>query len=34
MVDIKMRPEKTPVRVRKDEVLEKVMEHVAAAGNR
>jgi prolyl-tRNA synthetase len=34
MVDIKTRAEKTPVRVRKEEALEKVMERVAAARNR
>jgi prolyl-tRNA synthetase len=34
MVDIKTRAEKTPVRVRKGEALEKVMERVAAARNR
>jgi prolyl-tRNA synthetase len=34
MVDIKTRAEKTPVRVRKEDALEKVMERVAAARNK
>jgi prolyl-tRNA synthetase len=33
-VDIKMRTEREPVRVPKEDVLEKVMEHVAAAKHR